>query len=64
MILQMGRPREENPNTINLTVRINAQLNERLIAYCAKQKLSKGEVVRQGIESILGNDMFAKRSSP
>lgn len=54
MSLQMGRPREENPNTINLTVRINAQLNERLIAYCAKQKLSKGEVVRQGIESILG----------
>lgn len=54
MSLQMGRPREENPNTINLTVRINAQLNERLIAYCAKQKLSKGEVVRQGIENILG----------
>ena len=54
MSLRMGRPREENPNTINLTIRINSELNKRLIAYCEEQKISKGEVVRKGIESVLG----------
>lgn len=54
MSLRMGRPREENPNTINLTIRINSELNKRLIAYCEEQKISKGEVVRKGIEIVLG----------
>lgn len=54
MSLKMGRPREENPNTINLTIRINSQLNKRLIAYCEEKNISKGEVVRKGIESVLG----------
>lgn len=54
MSLKMGRPREENPNTINLTVRINSQLNKKLTAYCEEKNISKGEVVRKGIEIVLG----------
>lgn len=49
-----GRPKEDNPNTINLTVRINALLNQRLDDYCKNNNLAKGEVVRRGLENILG----------
>lgn len=49
----MGRPRVDNPNTINLTVRINSELNEKLNNYCKKNNLTKGEVVRQGIMNIV-----------
>ena len=49
----MGRPRIDNPNTINLTVRINSELNEKLVEYCKEHNLTKGEVVRQGIINIV-----------
>ena len=54
MSLKMGRPREENPNTINLTVMIYSKLNKKLTAYCEEKNISKGEVVRNGIEMVLG----------
>lgn len=50
---KMGRPRLDNPNSIKLSIRINALLNERLERYCKKYNVSKGEVIRQGIEKIL-----------
>lgn len=49
-----GRPKEDNPNIINLTVRINALLNQRLNNYCKNNGLAKGEVVRRSLENILG----------
>lgn len=48
-----GRPKIENPNTINLMIRINKDLNLRLNEYCKINSITKGEVVRNGIEKVL-----------
>lgn len=48
-----GRPKLDNPNSIKLSIRINAELNSRLENYCEYNKVSKGEVIRQGIEKVL-----------
>ena len=50
---KMGQPKLDNPNSIKLSIRINALLNDRLERYCKKYSLSKGEVIRKGIEKIL-----------
>ena len=53
MNARMGRPKTSNPNEKNLTVRINTELDFRLSEYCNKNNVSKGEVVRKGIEKVL-----------
>lgn len=50
---KIGRPKENDPNKINLTIRINTTLNDKLNAYCKKNLVSKGQVVREGIEILL-----------
>ena len=55
MMTPMGRPAIDNPNTINLTVRINSELNEKLIDKYKKNNLTKGEVVRMGIIKVIDN---------
>ena len=52
----MGRPKIENPNTINLTVRINKELNDKLNEYCKIKGVTKGEIVRRGILDIIENN--------
>ena len=56
MLPKKGRPKEENPNASNLTIRINTVLNERLQDYCQKHETSKGKVVREGIKRVLDAD--------
>ena len=51
-----GRPRLENPNSIKLSTRINAELNKKLEEYCENNNVSKGEVIRQGIEKVLAEN--------
>lgn len=51
---KIGRPKMENPNTVQLTIRINKSLSIKLEEHCRKYSVSKGEVVRNGIEKILG----------
>ena len=48
-----GRPKVDNPNSKNLTVRINEDLALRLEKYCDRHNLTKGEVVRIGIKRVL-----------
>ena len=56
MNAKMGRPKTKNPNEINLTIRLNAELASKLDKYCKDNSVSKGEVVRKGIESVLAAD--------
>ncbi len=51
-----GRPKLDNPNSIKLSTRINAELNSRLEKYCEINNVSKGEVIRQGIEKVLAEN--------
>lgn len=56
MSLRIGRPKLDNPNSIKLSTRINAELNTRLEKYCELNNVSKGEVIRQGIEKVLAEN--------
>lgn len=50
-----GRPKAENPKTIEVKARIDEETNTRLIDYCIKNNTNKTEVVRKGIDMVLGN---------
>lgn len=50
-----GRPKAEKPKTIEVKARIDEETNKRLVDYCKKNDTNKTEVVRKGIELVLGN---------
>lgn len=49
-----GRPKADNPKSIEVKARIDSSLNEKLENYCAEHKVTRTVVVRQGIELVLG----------
>ncbi len=48
-----GRPKIDNPKSISLKIRIDANTNLKLLQYCKDNKLTKTEAVRKGIMLIL-----------
>lgn len=51
-----GRPKAEKPKDIRYSIRLDAETEERLTKYCAKNKITKGEAIRRGIYLLLEND--------
>lgn len=49
-----GRPKSENPKGIEVKARIDAETDMRLQDYCRKHNKTRTDVVREGIELILG----------
>ncbi len=49
-----GRPKAEKPKTIEVKARIDEETNNRLVDYCEKNGTSRTEVVRKGIDMVLG----------
>lgn len=49
-----GRPKAEKPKTIEVKARIDEETNKRLVDYCKKNNTNKTEVVRKGIDMVLG----------
>lgn len=49
-----GRPKAEKPKTIEVKARIDEETNKRLVDYCKKNGTNKTEVVRNGIDMVLG----------
>ncbi|HAI77506.1 MAG TPA: CopG family transcriptional regulator [Ruminococcus sp.] len=49
-----GRPKIDNPKSISLKIRIDADTHRALLQYCKDNKLTKAAAVRQGIALILG----------
>ena len=49
-----GRPKAEKPKTIEVKARIDEETNKRLVNYCEKYNTNKTEVVRKGINLVLG----------
>ena len=49
----LGRPKAENPLTIEVKARIDVETNKRLVEYCEKNKVTRTDVVREGIEKVL-----------
>lgn len=50
---RMGRPPKDNPLSIVVKVRIDADTNDRLKAYCSEHQVTRTEVIRQGIEMVI-----------
>lgn len=49
-----GRPKAEKPKTIEVKARIDEETNKKLVNYCQKNSTSRTEVVRKGIDMVLG----------
>ena len=48
-----GRPKTDNPKTIEVKARIDEKTNEKLNNYCTKNNITRTDVVRKGIEKVL-----------
>lgn len=53
---QIGRPKSKNPKGIEVKARIDEQTNQRLLDYCKKTEKTKTDVIREGIELVLGQE--------
>lgn len=48
-----GRPKLENPINIRTSVRLDKKTDDKLIEYCKKNNISKGEAIRKGVHLLL-----------
>lgn len=48
-----GRPKADNPLTVEVKARIDVETNEKLVKYCKDNGTTRTEVVRKGIEKML-----------
>lgn len=48
-----GRPKAEKPKDIRYSIRLDAETEEKLKAYCEQHKITRGEAFRQGIHLLL-----------
>lgn len=49
-----GRPKVKNPLSVEVKARISVETNNRLIEYCKNNNVTRTEVVRMGVEKIIG----------
>ena len=56
MSSKMGRPKSDNPKSIDVKVRIDDKTNERLQSYAQRKNVTRAEVIRRGINQILDSD--------
>ena len=52
-VKKMGRPKADKPKEIKYSIRTDEETESRLLEYCAKKGISKGEAYRKGIELLL-----------
>jgi hypothetical protein len=48
-----GRPKSENPKSVNYTIRLDIETERKLQEYCAKHNISRGEAIRRGVHLLL-----------
>lgn len=48
-----GRPKLDNPINIRTSVRLDKKTDDKLIEYCKKNNISKGEAIRKGVHLLL-----------
>ena len=49
----LGRPKSDNPKTIEVKARIDVQTNEKLENYCKENNTTRTDVVRKGINLVI-----------
>jgi predicted DNA-binding protein len=50
-----GRPKVENAKEIKYSIRLDAETEFKLKAYCEKNGITKGEAIRKGIHLLLAS---------
>lgn len=53
---KIGRPKANNPKVIKYSIRIDSETENRLIKYCEKKHITKGEAIRRGINLLIDTD--------
>ena len=53
MAPRTGRPKSENPLSIDVKVRLNKATSEALDNYCKKHSITRTEAIRRGIYLLL-----------
>lgn len=48
-----GRPKAENPKDVRFSIRLDAETEQRLDAYCKSNGITRAEAIRQGIHLLL-----------
>ena len=56
MASKMGRPKAENPKSVNYTIRMDVKTETLLKEYCERRGISRGEAIRQGIHLLLAQE--------
>ena len=51
-----GRPKLDNPKNVDIKVRLDAEANEKLLAYCKQHDLTRAEVMRKGLDILLSQN--------
>lgn len=49
-----GRPKSDNPKSHDIKIRIDDMTYDELMKYCDKNKITKTEATRLGLEKLLG----------
>lgn len=53
---KIGRPKSDNPKSVDIKVRIDKETNNRLVEYANKHSISRTEVIRKGIDLVLAEE--------
>lgn len=48
-----GRPKVDNPKTIEAKVRLSEQENKRLLVYCEENHINKSDALRRALDLLL-----------
>lgn len=48
-----GRPKVENPKDIDVKIRFDKKLHEKLLKYCQEHNITRTEAIRQGVHLLL-----------
>ena len=52
-MVRTGRPKAEKPKEIKYSIRMDAETEQALKAYCESKGITKGEAIRQAIRLLL-----------
>ena len=52
--MRTGRPPVEKPKSVKYSIRLDEQMEAKLLMYCNRHGITKGEAIRMAIEAMLG----------
>ncbi len=53
---KIGRPKADKPKDIRYSIRLDAETEAKLIRYCERKAITKGEAIRKGIDLLLSKE--------